>query len=99
MEDEMNRLKNDFFVIIDLLKKEIDELKQDVYYLKQKDTKDDLNNYNKLLSNYTPLKDKVLLEKKIIDDIEYIVDNNIVFNEMGEIIGRLENNQIILIKN
>lgn len=89
--------KNEFFIIIELLKKEIDDLKQDVYYLKQKDIKDDLNKYNTLLSNYTPLKEKQVMERKIIDGIEYIINNNIVFNDIGEIIGRLENEQIIFV--
>jgi hypothetical protein len=96
--NDIEKLKNDFFSILELLKKEMDEMKQDIYSLKEKEVKKDMNEYNKLLSNYVPFKEKSPKTKKIIDEIEYIIDNNLLFNELGEIVGKIEKeNEIIWI--
>lgn len=98
--DEIDKLKNDFFSILEILKKEMDEMKQEIYSLKEKEVKEDMNEYNKLLSNYVPFKEKTQPVRKIIDGIEYIIDNKVLFNELGEIVGRIEiENEIIWINN
>lgn len=87
---EIEILKNDFFNILELLHKEINEMKQEIMILKQ----NDINEYNKLLSNYKPLKEKPTIQKITIHGVEYIMNNNILFDEMGVIVGKLENDEI-----
>lgn len=50
------------------------------------------------MSNYTPLKEKKINQKIIINGIEYTINNNILFDEMGVIVGKLEiDNEITMI--
>jgi hypothetical protein len=82
---EIEILKNEFFNILELLHKEINEMKQEIILLKQ----NDINEYNKLLSNYKPLKEKPKNQKITFHGIEYIMNNNILFNELGVIVGNI----------
>ncbi len=93
MDEEIEQLKSEFYSILQLLRKEMDEMKQEINLLKEKE----MIEYNKLLSKYVPLKDKEPSYKRVIDNIEYILDNNILFNELGEIVGKLQGDDIIWI--
>ncbi len=98
--DEIDNLKTEFYSILELIRKEIDEIKQEIRSFKDKESEKEMNEYNKLLSNYTPLKEKPPIIKKVIEGVEYIVDNNILFNELGEIAGKIDNidnNEILLL--
>jgi hypothetical protein len=91
---EIEILKNEFFNILEIIHKEMNEMKQELFLLKQKD----IHEYNKILSNYTPLKEKKINQKIIINGIEYTINNNILFDEMGVIVGKLEiDNEITMI--
>ncbi len=93
---EIETLKNEFFNILELLHKEINEMKQEIMLLKQ----NDINEYNKLLSNYTPLKEKSTIQKLTIHGVEYIMNNNILFDEMGVIVGNVNiYNEINMLNN
>jgi hypothetical protein len=93
---EIETLKNEFFNILELLHKEINEMKQEIMLLKQ----NDINEYNKLLSNYTPLKEKTNIQKITIHGVEYIMNNNILFDEMGVIVGNINiYNEINMLNN
>jgi hypothetical protein len=83
---EIEILKNEFFSILELLNKEINEMKQEIILLKQ----NDINEYNKLLSNYKPFKETPKNQKITINGIEYIINNNILFDEIGVIAGIID---------
>jgi hypothetical protein len=98
-ETNVDELKNEFYTILEILRREMDEVKREISIMKEKEMKE----YNKLLSNYVPLKEKPPIKTKVIDGVEYIVDNNILFNELGEIVGRIQQmeqeDEVIWIKN
>jgi hypothetical protein len=110
MENELNEideLKNEFYSILHLLRKELEEVKLEISLMKEKEinkeTEKEMNEYNKLLSNYSnyiPLKDKPPKQTKVIEGVEYTIDNNVLFNDLGEIVGKLDEiNEVVWIKN
>jgi hypothetical protein len=94
MDEEINHLKNEFYSILEIIRKEMDEMKREIHLLREKE----MNEYNKLLSNYVPLKEKQPVCIKVIDGVEYILDNNILFNDLGEIVGKLDGDEITKIE-
>ncbi len=98
MEQEIDKLKFEFYSILEIIRSEMDEIKLELQTFRENEKEKERQEYNKLLSNYVPLKEKPPKCVKVIDGIEYILDNNILFNDLGEIIGKLDGDEIIKIE-